>query len=213
MNIDLDTWIISDTHFGHNNIIRFCNRPVYHDELMVVNWFQTVRPEDTVLHLGDVGFGTDAARFLGGRLEWNPDRARELPGKKYLIKGNHDTKADWYYEGFGFEIIEPFGLWFPDPGVVGTDRMRMARFLHDPLDAKLNSPTFDARRDVFVHGHIHNNGYHPRCPEDIDYRNVSVEVMDYRPVRLRDVLYNGKYQSRKDAGINEYDAAKLKEHA
>jgi calcineurin-like phosphoesterase family protein len=201
--IDLDTWIISDTHFGHDNIIRFCKRPVYHDCLMRTNWFETVKPDDTILHLGDVGFGKKAEAHLEG-----------LPGRKLLIKGNHDGKPDAYYEGFGFEIIEPFNVSEVQDLYDLPASGRTIYFMHDPLDYLADGPKlYGPRHYVTIHGHIHNNGYDPRCPEHIDYRNVSVEVMDYRPVRLRDILYDGKYQSRKDAGINEYDAAKLKEHA
>jgi calcineurin-like phosphoesterase family protein len=211
MNIDLNTWIISDTHFGHDNIVKFCKRPVYHNELMVTNWFETVKPEDTVLHLGDVGFGRYADIFMGGGsnvLKNIPGNQFELPGKKFLIKGNHDTKPNYYYEGFGFEIVEPFS----------TSEFRLGKgpsfvyFDHDPLAVTMaDDHDFWESTDVIIHGHIHNNGYHPNCPEDIDYRNVSVEVMDYKPVRLRDILYGGKYQSRKDAGLNAFDVKKLAE--
>lgn len=197
MNIDLDTWIISDTHFGHDNIVKFCNRPIDHNEIMLKNWIDAVDSGDKILHLGDVGFGKKAEPFIF-----------DLPGDKYLIKGNHDTKSDSYYEGFGFEIVEPFS----------TSEFRLGKgpsivyFDHDPLAVTMaDDHDFWKSTDVIIHGHIHNNGYHPDCPEDIDYRNVSVEVMDYKPVRLRDIFYGGKYQSRKDAGLNAFDVKRLAE--
>ena len=62
-----DTFIISDTHFGHRNILEFepCRLTQMridgyeadeHDQWMVDNWNATVKPEDTVLHLGDFAF-------------------------------------------------------------------------------------------------------------------------------------------------------------
>lgn len=200
MNIDLDTWIISDSHFGHDNIVKFCQRPEHHNQIMRANWFEVVKPEDTVLHLGDLGFGSKAELYMA-----------DLPGDKHIILGNHDKKSKSYYNNLGFEIVERFDMFLNEikggSPVSVNDDMTIVEFLHDPLDYN----RFYELGDIVVHGHIHNNGYHPHCPEDIDFRNVSVEVMDYRPTRLRDILFGGKYQSRKDAGINEYDAAQLKE--
>lgn len=77
----------SDTHFGHENIIKFCNRPFSNvkemNETLIKNWNDTIGPEDTIFHLGDFAFG-------GSQL-WN-DTLKRLNGHKILIIGNHDDK-------------------------------------------------------------------------------------------------------------------------
>ena len=60
------TFLIADTHFGHNNIINFLKPDgsklrnflsIYdHDEYIIDKWNSVVKPEDKVYHLGDVGF-------------------------------------------------------------------------------------------------------------------------------------------------------------
>ena len=77
----------SDTHFGHENIIKFCNRPFKTtqemDDTLIQNWNNTIGPEDTVFHLGDFAFG--------GSQVWN-NALNRLNGHKVLIIGNHDLK-------------------------------------------------------------------------------------------------------------------------
>lgn len=167
MKITLDTWIVSDTHFGHNNIIRYCNRPEDHDELMVANWNAAVSDGEDVLHLGDLIF----------RSSQSVSYIRHLNGRKFLIKGNHDKQKDVWYEDQGFHIA-PQKMFFNWNG-------KQVLFTHRPeiefMDWSIN-----------IHGHIHNNGYHVEYDGVMDlardYRNVSVEVMDYKPARLRDIL-------------------------
>jgi calcineurin-like phosphoesterase family protein len=81
------TFFTSDTHFGHANIIRFCNRPFKNveemDEALIENWNQVVSEDDTVFHLGDFAFG--------GSSVWNSIIPR-LNGHINLIIGNHDRK-------------------------------------------------------------------------------------------------------------------------
>ena len=51
------TWFTADTHFGHGNVIRYCERPFASveemDEVLIENWNYVIRPKDTIYHLGD----------------------------------------------------------------------------------------------------------------------------------------------------------------
>ena len=51
----MTSYVISDTHFGHNNVIKFDNRPFADvtemNEAMVTNWNNTVKSTDTIYHL------------------------------------------------------------------------------------------------------------------------------------------------------------------
>lgn len=80
-----DTFFISDTHFGHSNIIKYSNRPFQDieemNEKMVRAWNETVKQNDIVYHLGDVA-------FMGyGKFCKLLDR---LNGHLNIIFGNHD---------------------------------------------------------------------------------------------------------------------------
>ena len=78
----------SDHHFGHKNIIKFCNRPFESveemDETMIKRWNEKISPDDDVYHLGDV------ALCSPNKLKKIIDR---LHGKIHLIKGNHEKSA------------------------------------------------------------------------------------------------------------------------
>ena len=87
----MSTWITSDLHFGHANIMKFCpqsrarfkNDVTYMNEQMVIEWNNTIAPEDTVYILGDVAFlpSAKAVEFM-----------RRCNGTKILVEGNHDRK-------------------------------------------------------------------------------------------------------------------------
>ena len=77
----------SDTHFNHNKVIDFCNRPFKsieeHDAQLIKNWNETVGKQDTIFHLGDFIFGGSAKLY---------EIISQLNGNIVLIRGNHDDK-------------------------------------------------------------------------------------------------------------------------
>lgn len=76
----------SDLHFGHQNILKFCNRPWKNteemDEGLIKNWNSVVKPDDIVFDLGDFAFAPN--------WRWKEILSR-LNGKHYLVLGNHDV--------------------------------------------------------------------------------------------------------------------------
>ena len=155
-------WVISDTHFGHENIYKFVAadgrrvRPEFSNAIdadaeMVRRWNAVVRREDHIYHLGDVCM--DTARHLA--------IVGHLFGHKRLILGNHDKGKMTEYMAAGFQKILG-SRWF--------DGFILSHIPLHPLSLgdRIN-----------VHGHTHE-----KPPYDERYRNVSVERIGYTPVLL-----------------------------
>src|SRR4051794_21462432 len=81
-------YVISDTHWFHKNIVKFCNRDMNHDWIMLARWNKAVSPDDTVLHLGDLLLTRSAEK----QDQFFDEIAPQLMGRKFLILGNHDNK-------------------------------------------------------------------------------------------------------------------------
>jgi calcineurin-like phosphoesterase family protein len=129
----------SDTHFFHDNILKFSNRafPSTEDmnEELVKRWNAKVDRKDTVIHLGDVLFGGDD----------NLPILKRLNGNKQLILGNHDQRRpikNWEkYFGSVHDIRVIF-----DPVI---DK-RIA-LLHYPME----SWPYKYHNAIHLHGHCH----------------------------------------------------------
>lgn len=80
-------WFTGDTHFGHSNIIKYCNRQFNNveemDNTIIDNWNKLISQNDTVYHLGDFCF----PKYNSIEYYYN-----KLNGNKVLIYGNHDEK-------------------------------------------------------------------------------------------------------------------------
>lgn len=92
----MKVFFTSDLHFGHKNIIPYCNRPFDSvsdmDAALIRAWNERVGPEDTVYVLGDFAFESAAKARAA---------LQQLAGRKVLIRGNHDknnTLADGWAE-------------------------------------------------------------------------------------------------------------------
>lgn len=154
-------WLISDTHFNHSNIIKYCDRPYLNatemDWDMVDRWNSVVRPNDHVYHLGDV--------YMKASKGYMDNLLSSLNGKKRLILGNHDNGQDQILH----RHFEKIYMWRCFEKVVLT---------HVPIH-KSNIPG----ERVNVHGHIHQN----KSPEG-PYKCVCVEQINYTPINFDEVL-------------------------
>lgn len=78
-------WFTSDLHFGHRNVIRFCNRPFADvkemDEALINNWNEVVGENDIVFVLGDTFWFNDSTTIK--------KYISKLNGIIYFIPGNH----------------------------------------------------------------------------------------------------------------------------
>jgi len=78
-------WFTSDLHFGHRNVMTYCNRPWKDiDEMtqgIIKIWNSTVKEGDTVYVLGDFSLNP----------KWSSTIVPLLKGNKILIPGNHDS--------------------------------------------------------------------------------------------------------------------------
>ena len=94
-------YFTADTHFGHKNIMKYCNRPYSSiDEMtsgIISTWNETVGELDTVVHLGDFSF----LNALMSREIMN-----QLNGHIILVRGNHDS--DKIIDACGFSDVVDF---------------------------------------------------------------------------------------------------------
>ena len=158
-------WFISDTHFGHANILTFTTetgvrvRPEFEtveqmDEAMIERWNARVKPSDHIYHLGDVTMKREVLHRVLPRLQ----------GKKRLLRGNHDIFRTKDYAKHFEEI--------------GASRvLDNILFTHIPVH-----PLSLGRFTANVHGHIHEKpAFGSR------YVNISVEQTQYAPIAFEDV--------------------------
>lgn len=172
----------SDTHFGHKNIIEYCNRPwstvEEMNEGMVERWNSKVSAEDTVYHLGDFAMGPKE------NLGWR----QRLNGHVILIKGNHDRDKEVLKE-YGFEVHKRKRLYLPE-----EDKIIMMTHIPihvpDPMgrSGRTYSPNLTQKIDVdsydyILCGHVHNQWR--RRGKTI---NVGVDVSDFYPLTIQELL-------------------------
>lgn len=170
-------WLISDTHFGHHNIIAYAGRPFSNagemDAYMIAQWNDRVKPQDHVYHLGDVTMERSS-----DRVKWFTGLIRSLHGHKRLILGNHDHLPVKVYREAGFEKIRGTGAWLGNGMLLS----------HFPV----HTSSIGMRSIACIHGHIHEKPAPPPAVRDIDgaripYINVCVEQTGYGPISVDEV--------------------------
>lgn len=158
------TRITADIHKGHGGILKYCASTRHfariedHDDAVLAAWKDAgIQKDDITIVVGDLAHG---------RIEEKPLRKffDALPGKKILIKGNHDGPATLAL-----------------PWVSVHDRLNASidnqRVVLDHY--ALRSWEGIRKGAIQLHGH-----HHGRLPGNSQQCDVGVDVFGFAPVRM-----------------------------
>lgn len=165
-------YFTADLHLNHLNsrntgVIDYCDRPFNTIEDMnnslINNWNNTISNEDTIIHNGDFCFGNQNIF---------KEYKKKLKGNKVFIKGNHDRNNVKIHNMLLKEKGNSFFI------------------THNPED----------RKKVYFNliGHVHNRWKFKKyelkdVKENYYCINVGVDIWDYKPVSLEEILSEFKY--------------------
>ena len=163
------TFVTSDTHFGHVNIIRYTNRPfcnVSHMNAHMINtWNSRVSAEDTVFFLGDFAMGPGV----------DPDYVRTilqmLNGNIVMLLGNHDMPSKWSVGMFA--TLAAINV--KEVKILDT---QVSELLHDGTKFVLSHfpPINIDQRVVYLHGHLHTQYTDDTRLENRNVYDVGVDM-------------------------------------
>lgn len=162
------TFLISDLHFGHSNIIKYENRPFKDreemDEFLIKKWNKVVKKYDKIYVLGDFSF------YNKGKTK---EIIKKLNGYKILIMGNHDREKNvsWWIDA-GFNEVSRYPIIIDNYIILS----------HEPPEyISENSPYY------YIYGHVHGTeSYKTQTPKSAC---VCVERWRYSPVDMN-FLFN-----------------------
>ena len=171
----------ADTHFGHQGIIEYDNRPFQTvdemDDGLVARWNEVVSKSDIVYHLGD--FSWRGSALAGAILD-------RLNGQIHLVLGNHDKLNGATLSRFAS---------VSQIKVVRVEGIKI--FLcHYPLRAWVGQ----SRGAWNLHGHSHGRLYNPYSFT----ADVGVNCWDYHPVsfgELRVKFQNDEIAQKEDLSM------------
>lgn len=173
MKIDIGSmekyWFISDLHFGHENAIRFDNRPYQNVAEMnqdIVDKINETVPEDNILFIvGDVGMRITTEELVS--------YLKQIKCRKILVIGNHDHKylKDKSFRDC-FEIIEDF--------IQFTYSRILFNLMHFPIYEW--GQCF--RGSIHIYGHVHTN----TLPIPGKAINVGCMLNEYKPYHINQII-------------------------
>ena len=180
----------ADLHFGHKEIIDFCNRPFENvadmNNALIDNWNARIGNKDHVYVVGDV--------YYGGRDGAGVDEAieivKQLNGILHLVAGNHDFP---YLKNMEYHYL------FAD-----VDQIRYLKhgdehiFLcHYPMAEW--SGYF--RGSWHIYGHVHNakNTAYEYMKNQERALNAGVDICDFMPVTFDELkMHNEKFNDHSE---------------
>jgi len=158
VEVSMATFFTADQHFGHENIIKYCDRPfktvTEMDRGIIKRHNDTVGFDDTVYMIGDFSMSRD--------FDFVRRKCNRLNGTLILILGNHDYLKPFSYVEAGFQSVHT--------ALAGIEGFILH---HDPVAA------VTVKHANWLCGHAHG-----LFQTQKNIVNVGVDVWDYSPVAL-----------------------------
>lgn len=183
-------YFTSDLHFGHANVIQYCNRPYTSvdemNEMLVKEWNDIVKPNDIVYCLGDFSLSIEAVKRYTPR----------LMGVKLLIPGNHDwcfpshkkAKGDKMetqlaiYKAAGWNVLPIHDAL--DIVDIGTVNMSHLPYKGDSTDDRYTHRRLEDDGKILLCGHVHEKWQTKFTPLRTLMVNVGVDVWNQKPISM-----------------------------
>jgi len=197
MTKNWSTWFYSDPHFGHDNVIDFCDRPFKNKDEMketfIANFNKLVSPEDLTIFGGDV--------FFYHKVGQMQEVLSRLNGRKVLIRGNHDLKPrQMMSAGFTVCVEEMTMVIAGERVLISHYPFRMNEWKYQYIVWKNKFLRFITRKSrriwpdkyhlkrplnkgqFLLHGHTHRK-------EKVYGRaiNIGVDAWDYKPINIQEI--------------------------
>lgn len=193
----------ADTHFGHANIAKYCNRPVINDgdlneknewssiesamsvasrmnSLLIQKFNSRVKDEDTVICVGDFAHrgGVRGVKGFNHKHGWYLNK---LNGNWFIVKGNHDPNNGIKYAPNFMEVK------------IGPYKVFVA---HHPLENRgvFSNLLYEYAiryTDFQITGHVHNAWKHKfleHGKKKYLMYNVGVDVRKYMPITDDEII-------------------------
>lgn len=151
------TWFTSDLHYGHNNVIGYCNRPFYSTHQMnkaiTAYWNSIVKPFDNIYVLGDFSINP----------KHHPKYVPYLSGIKHLIVGNHDHALQFGKGSQGKrdkvnELLNQYWCMYPE-GLLTLSNGVVVKMHHMPYRSNFTKEIDDR----YWHKRPEDNGHFLLC--------------------------------------------------
>ena len=173
-------WFTSDTHFCHENILMYCNRPfknvVEMNNTLIQNWNNSVKPDDDIIIAGD---------FIHSRnLQIIHDITDKLNGNKWLVYGNHDYQnkfeRDEICKRFNYHCYDAMDFEVLDYEVDDYVKFHIS---HYPCE-------FWTRNAIHLHGHVHSGKLSTSrevCKFNPFKYDIGVDNNDFKPISYEEI--------------------------
>lgn len=159
-----NVWLTTDWHlYSKEWNDQHPHRSKANLERLAANFNSTIGEHDLLIHLGDI-CDPESADY-----ETMKKIISSIPGRKILVRGNHDTEKDPYYIGLGFDdvtdvLIIHNMIFTHKPIQVAPDELNIHGHLHSE---KLVSPTINGYRHINAFGANWNSIDQPILLEDL----------------------------------------------
>lgn len=181
----MKTWVTSDLHFGHKNVIIYDQRPFkdVHEmnKALTENWNALVAPEDLVIIVGDVSLERDEKTWRS--------YLEKLNGIKILVQGNHDKEKAIPKDLF-LMIVQHMQIKVRGGILVNishypykNDAAELKEAKEGGYEPKFQDLRLEDRGQWLIHGHVHTSWKFRK-----KMINVGTCVWDYKPVLLDDLI-------------------------